>query len=296
MANVRLALVIIGVILCAHSSAQYDYDQVLFDLKELSSDAYEGRAIGTAGGIKARDYIVERFQEIGLKKLDTSYSQPFSMIHPIRRRIEGYNVIGWIQGSVYPDEYIVVSSHHDHMGTKEEKIFNGADDNASGTCAMLAMADYFKDNPPQRSFVFVSFDGEEVGLIGSKHFVDNLAFDKESIVMNINMDMVGRNDKNEIYLCGLNDHPEFKPVFGDLDRFADIKVLVGHDRFDKKDDWSYASDHGNFKKKGIPYLYVGEEDHKDYHRPTDTFERIDQHFYRNVISMVLDFCLRVDHY
>lgn len=285
-----LRLILAGMILASVSgfAQSFDYESVLRDLKTLSSDEFEGRGMDTKGGEMTKAYIAQRLDSLGLQQFDSSWYQPFNVMHNMKlKKLHGDNVLGYIPGTEFSDRWIVVSSHHDHMGIMDEEIYNGADDNASGTCALFALAEHLRKNPPRHSVVLVAFDGEETGLIGSKHFVDNRPMGEDFIRLNMNMDMISRNDKNEIYLCGGSHAPGTFGLFVDADTWTDAKVMFGHDGSDKKDNWTFASDHANFQRAGIPFVYFGVEDHKDYHRPSDDFENIDQDFYEDVIELII---------
>ena len=185
------------------SKNKVDSTQVMEDIKHLASDELEGRKSGEKGNELAREYIVTRFKKLGLEKFKNSYSQPFSFYKRLSKKVyDCNNLIGKITGTKHPEKHIVLTAHFDHLGKRGEKIFNGADDNASGVSAVLAAAAYFKKNPPKHSIIFVAFDAEELGLEGAKHFVDNPPVKIENILMNVNLDMISRNKKNEVYICG----------------------------------------------------------------------------------------------
>jgi Zn-dependent M28 family amino/carboxypeptidase len=177
------------------------------------------------------------------------------------------------------------------LGVQKGEIFNGADDNASGTAALFAMAKYFAKNKPQNSIIFVAFDGEENGLQGAKKFVANSPVKKESMLVNINMDMISSNDVNELYASGTKHYPNLKPLLESLAKSKNtkVKLILGHDQPNPpQDDWTNQSDHYEFHKVKIPFIYFGVEDHKDYHRATDEFQNINQKFYVNSVETILE--------
>ena len=197
-------------------------------------------------------------------------------------------MLGCIEGTKYPNQYIVVSAHYDHVGIKKGKIYNGADDNASGTCALIEIADYFIQNPPQYSIIIASFDAEELGLQGARCFVDEPPVPRDSILLNINMDMVSRNKDNELYVCGTFHYPQLRTPIEAMLQEQTITILFGHDNPKLGfNDWTSASDHGAFHDEQIPFLYFGVEDHKDYHKPADDFENIQPAFYKVAVESVL---------
>jgi acetylornithine deacetylase/succinyl-diaminopimelate desuccinylase-like protein len=161
-------------------------------LYTLSSDLMEGRKAGTEGIEKAAQYIEEEFKRIGLKKFENleTYRQPF-----IERGLSLFNLIGYLEGRSKKNEFVLISAHYDHLGVKndgeEDVIFNGANDNASGVTAVLALAEHFsKTNYNERSILFIAFTAEEMGLIGSNYFGKNI--DPEKIVAGINIEMIGK--------------------------------------------------------------------------------------------------------
>ncbi len=280
-------------------SAQIQDNSIMSDIRYLASDDLKGRETGTPGNKMAREYLLKRFESLGLERRGESYWQTFSFTQSVAadsrevQKLEGKNLIGFISGTT--DQYIVITAHYDHIGVIKDKIHNGADDNASGTAGLLALAQYFKENSPKNNLIFVAFDAEEKGLQGAKHFVDNLNVPKESILLNVNMDMISRNDKNEIYACGTSYYPQFKPFLDKAGKQSSINLMFGHD--DPKlgyNDWTFSSDHGPFHKAEIPFIYFGVEDHEDYHKHTDEAEKIDPGFVQNTVSLITDFVRIVD--
>jgi Zn-dependent M28 family amino/carboxypeptidase len=265
-----------------------DAGQMLRDVEILSSDEMQGRGIGTPGGIKAREYVAARFKESGLKAFGDSYFEPFEFTGKNGAKMSGANVVGFVEGKRFKNKYIIVTAHYDHVGVQKGEIYNGADDDASGTAALFALAEYFRKNKPSHSIVFAAFDGEESGLRGSRAFVAAPPVAKEKIALNINMDMVARNDLNELYASGTYHHPAFKPLLEKVAERAKIKLLFGHDRPEQgENDWTNQSDHGSFHAARIPFIYFGVEDHKDYHRPTDDFANINREFYVRAVETIL---------
>lgn len=258
---------------------------LLNDVKELSSDKYQGRKTSTEGNRKAADYIVRRFESIGLNRYHNSFRYPFSF-KSRGKDIGGTNLIAYIPGK--KKDIIVISAHYDHVGVVNGKIYNGADDNASGVAGMLEIANYFKHNQPEHTLLFAAFDGEEMGLQGAKAFLNQAPVDISLIRLNINLDMVSHNDKGELYVAGTYYYPDLKDYLFITN--PKIKLLAGHDRPDlsAKDNWTDQGDHGAFYALKIPFLYFGVEDHKDYHQPTDDYENINKEFFKDAVSVVLE--------
>ncbi|MCZ4222244.1 M28 family peptidase [Pedobacter rhodius] len=267
--------------------------QLLKDVEVLSSDAYQGRKTGTKGAEMARAYIIERFQKLGLKSYpqNVNYAQEFTFNSRGGAKVNGTNIIGYIPGK--GTNVIVVSAHYDHLGVVKDEVFNGADDNASGTAGLMKIAAYFAKNKPNNTIIFAAFDAEEMGLQGAKAFVANPPVNINTIAIDLNMDMISHSDKGELYVAGTFKYPNLKKYI-DTTR-KDIKVILGHD--DPKlghDDWTNQSDQGAFNAKNIPFLYFGVEDHKDYHKATDEYSTITKQFFSDAANTVLEVVKNVD--
>jgi len=204
-----------------------------------------------------------------------------------RATLNGANIFGVIKGSEFPDEYIVVSAHFDHLGFRDGKIFNGADDNASGTSGILAVGEHFLKNPPKHSIIIIALDAEEMGSPGAKEFLKYSPVPIEQFKLNVNLDMVSRNDKNELYICGTSHYPELKENITSKLSSPTLTLLHGHDGADGKHDWTGSSDHRVFHKEGIPFLYFGVEDHEDYHKASDEYQNIQPEFFKEAVNVVI---------
>jgi Zn-dependent M28 family amino/carboxypeptidase len=146
--------------------------------------------------------------------------------------------------------------------------------------------------------VFCAFNAEELGLRGSRAFVAALPFPRERLLLDINMDMIGRGDHHRLIASGLSHYPELRPVVDAAARSSAVEVHLGYDRSiyltGFMDDWTQSSDHGAFHDRGIPYVYFGVEDHADLHRPTDTADKIDPAFYTASAETVLSALIAAD--
>jgi Zn-dependent M28 family amino/carboxypeptidase len=282
-----------------------DTERLLEDVRTLASPGFAGRKTGTDGSRKAQAFLQARFEALGLKPFGAGYAQPFAFTHtsikePANKTEypSAANYIGYIPGSQAPERFMVISAHYDHLGVRDGKLYPGADDNASGVAAMLAMAAWFKVHPPLHSIVFAAFDGEELGLRGAKAFLAALPFRKEQLALNLNLDMLSHNDNNEIFVAGTSYTPAFKPMVEQVAQRSTVNLKLGHDRpsltAGSAEDWTNSSDHGPFHAAGIPFLYFGVEDHADYHKPGDTFEHINQAFYARVASLLVDMAATLD--
>lgn len=201
--------------------------------------------------------------------------------------IKDRNVIGFIEGKKHPNEYIILSAHYDHLGKRGDEIFNGADDNASGSGMLLEIANAFQravmeGNRPDRSVVFLWLTGEEKGLLGSKYYVEHPVFPLENTIANINTDMVGRIDKK------YEGNPDYIYVIGsdrlssDLHRineemnqkYCHLTLDYTYNAEDDPNQYYYRSDHYSFAKHGIPAIFFFNGVHEDYHRATDEVDKI----------------------
>lgn len=288
-----LLLLLIPVLGCQpNNKPSLDTTQLIEDLRFISSDATEGRRTGTEGNRIAREYIITRFQEEGAEPFQDSYTHEFTFeSRRTQEEMTGINVIAQVEGKM--DSMIVVTAHYDHLGRNDSLIFNGADDDASGTAALLALADYFVKNQPNHTLIFAAFDAEEMGLQGARAFVEDSVL-LSKIKLNINMDMISQNDSSEIYAAGTHHYPKTKSVLESIDT-AGLKLLFGHDTPDLGyNDWTFSSDHGPFHSKGVPFVYFGVEDHENYHKATDEFETIPQEFYKSSVQLILNAILAFD--
>jgi Zn-dependent M28 family amino/carboxypeptidase len=292
------------------ATPQFDQAVLLADLHTLAAPAMEGRKTGSEGNRKAQAYLQERFAALNLKPFGTGYAHTFSFTHtsikglvtPGRPYKTEYpaatNLIGFIPGTQDPNRFLVISAHYDHLGVRNGRLYPGADDNASGVAAMLAIAAYLKQHPPLHSVVFAAFDGEELGLRGAKAFMHALPFPKAQLAANLNLDMVGRNNFNRIFAAGTSYTPSLKPLVEQVAMRSSVKVILGHDRSQlvagNVEDWTDSSDHGPFHDAGIPFLYFGVEDHEDYHAPTDTVGGIKPDFYIRVTTLLVDMAATLD--
>ncbi len=283
------------------ASLRVDSDKLMATVQALADPRFEGRAAGSSGGIAARAWILDRFKALGLHPVSGSYLYPFKFTRMSlngRVETEGVNVIGLCLGTDPKAPMFVVSAHYDHLGIRDGVLFPGADDNASGVAVMLAVAEHCQKSPFRRTVVFAAFDAEEAGLQGAKAFLIAPALPKERIALNVKLDMVSRSEKREIFVAGTYPWPQLKAPMEEVARRALVTVLFGHDKpmpiAGGVDDWTNQSDHGPFNDAKIPFIYFGVEDHADYHKPTDTADKINRGFFVDVAETVLDAVLQLD--
>ena len=284
-------------------TAHVEAASLLLDVKRLADPAMQGRQMDTPGAARARAYIEQRFLEIGVAPFAGGFKRRFTHA-PTRgyrfweaefrnppRRQQGVNIIGFIRGSEFPQQFLVLTAHYDHLGTKDGVIFPGADDNASGVAALLAVASDLKAKPPRHSVLLAALDGEEPGLLGAYALLRSPPVPLRAMLVDINLDMLSRSRAGELNISGLYANPQLQPITDALRATAVPMLLYGHDHprpFWDQGDWTRSSDHGPFHEAGIPFLYLGVEDHVDYHSPSDTFENMDQPFYIAVVNTVID--------
>lgn len=271
-----------------------DENQLLKDIQYLSSDKLEGRKTLSEGSLLAREYIKERFRSLGLNSQYSDYTQFFGFENQKDSKVyeNAANIISIIPGK-QSEKIVVVVAHYDHIGKVGEVIYNGADDNASGTAGLLALADFFSKCRPLHSFMFVALDAEEMGLHGARALIEDFPFPLSQVLLNINMDMISRNENNELFAVGSHHYPHLKPILERVAKNRSPLLRFGHDT-SGKDDWTFSSDHALFHQEKIPFVYFGVEDHKDYHKPTDTYENIQPGFFADAIQLILDCLIALD--
>lgn len=288
-----------------------DRTQLMQDLWALSDPAFGGRRTGAPGGLKARSWVEARFAAIGVRPAGVAgYRQPFAFTH---KSVKGFflpgrpyqttygdaaNVIGRIDGTMADAPTLVVSAHYDHVGTHDGTVYPGADDNASGVAVLLAVARQLRAAAPRHPVLLVAFDAEELGLRGAEALVGSPLLAVSRVALNINLDMVSRNDANEIFAAGTSYTPSLAPIVAQIQQRSAVKILLGHDRpiarAGSVDDWTNQSDHGVFHRAGVPFLYFGVEDHDDYHQPTDTADKVNPQFFGDVADMIVEAVITVD--
>lgn len=264
-------------------------DLALDDVKILSADAMQGRAVGSPGSQLARTYILERFKGIGLAPIGEGFERPFRFKRKDGVTVTGVNLVARIKGTEGGGKALLVTAHYDHIGVKNGQIYNGADDNASGVAGLLAVAEAFKEKPPKHDVLIVALDAEESGLKGAKAFAAAPSVPLASIGLAVNFDMLSKNAKGELYVSGSSPQPFLKPILDDVAKTAPVTLKQGHDTDaqGKDNNWTFQSDQGAFAQKGVPWVYFGVEDHPEYHQPTDDFETIPQPFFKGSVATVV---------
>ena len=280
------------------------------DVEHLASAALEGRGTGTAGNDSAATYIARRFESLHLASLangcpspagvlarrcDVKFLQPFvarsaAAAHAgLPSELATQNVVALVRGSdaALAAEYIVVGAHFDHLGRSAasaldpdsaEAIRNGADDNASGTAAVMELARLLSRRAPRRSVIFVTFSGEELGLLGSQRFVDRSPVPIDRVVAMLNFDMVGRLRNDRLIVYGVETATEMRALVDSAAAGTGLEVRGVGDGFG-------PSDHSSFYARGIPVLHFFTDLHEDYHRASDDADKVSAAGVGRVVSM-----------
>jgi hypothetical protein len=285
----------------ASRDARVDPDTMAIrrDVEQLASPALEGRGTGTAGNDSAAAYIARRFESLRLAMLpngcqssgralqtrcERKYFQPFvarsaAAAHVgLPSELPSQNVVAVLRGSdpVLANEYIVLGAHFDHLGRSgasaldpdsAEAVRNGADDNASGTAAVMELARLLSRHVPRRSVVFVTFSGEELGLLGSQRFVERSPVPIDRVVAMLNFDMVGRLRNDRVIVYGVETATEMRALVDSAATGTGLEVRGVGDGFG-------PSDHSSFYARGIPVLHFFTDLHEDYHRATDDADKV----------------------
>lgn len=254
----------------------------------LSSDEFQGRKTGELGFNKASKYLKDYYENEGLPSpLGQDYYQHINESFFYNDMGGSQNVIAYIKGSEFPEEVLVVSAHLDHLGTKDSSIYNGADDNGSGTAAIMEIAQAFKiaeqdGYAPKRSILFLHLTGEENGLEGSRYYTAHPVFSLENTIANLNIDMIGRVDNvhktnsNYIYLIGSDRLSTELHYISEAANAEFTQLNLDYKYNDEEDSNSYytRSDQYNFAQNNIPVIFYFNGEHEDYHQPTDTPEKL----------------------
>jgi hypothetical protein len=284
------------------TAAHADSTVIRRDIEFLASDRLEGRLAGTPGNDSAAAYLARRYRSLGLTELAPGYLQPFDALsaqdaHMGRTQPRPtQNVVALLRGRdpALRDEYIVIGAHFDHLGRSPmfaqdpeagDAIRNGADDNASGTAAVLDLARLLKANPPRRSVIFVNFSAEELGVLGSSWFVNHPPVPIERMVAMLNFDMVGRLRNDKLIVYGTSTATELKAIVDSANAApaggtAMFRISGGGDGYG-------PSDQSSFYAKDIPVLHFFTDLHEDYHRATDDADKINAGGEARVVELAL---------
>ena len=260
----------------------------------VADDNMEGRNTGEPGQKRAGEYLINEYKKNGISFPPgaTNFYQKVPSEFMKRgfapKLNDSENIWAFIEGSEKPQEIIVISAHYDHVGMKNGEVFNGADDDGSGTVALLEIAQAFKKaknegNGPKRSILFLHVTGEEHGLHGSRFYSENPLFPIENTVVDINIDMIGRRDtlhpktNNYVYVIGSDRLSSELHTINEEVNAKYTQLELDYKYNDRKDPERiyFRSDHYNFAKKGIPAIFFFNGIHADYHQSSDTPDKIE---------------------
>tara|TARA_R110002126_G_scaffold184229_3_gene332657 strand:- start:1146 stop:2162 length:1017 start_codon:yes stop_codon:yes gene_type:complete len=260
-------------------------------LYKFASNEFQGRRVGEPGQKLAAEFLKSYYESENIDSPfgGTNYYQTIPSSFFNGKYGSSENVLAYIEGTEYPEEVIIISSHLDHLGvSKDGLINNGADDDGSGTVALMEMAQAFKlakdaGYAPKRSILFIHLTAEEIGKRGSEFYTLHPVFPLEKTITNLNIDMIGRidnyheNNKDYIYLIGSDRLSKELHYISEKVNTSFFNINLDY-RFNKEDDindYYNRSDHYNFAFYGIPVIFYFNGEHNDYHKVTDTPDKID---------------------
>ncbi|ALS97453.1 M28 family peptidase [Lacimicrobium alkaliphilum] len=275
-------------------------DRLEQHVKVLSAEAMAGRRTGTVGSELAQHYIASAFAELRITAFKDDYRHPFHFGAWLSEQ-QGVNLVGWVPGTERPEEYIVVSAHYDHLGSKGREIFYGADDNASGVAALLVIAENVSAAPLRHSVIFLATDAEELGLYGAKAFTEKPPVPLDRIRLNINLDMLGIGDRrNRLYVGGGRGNKTLSQAIRRAEVQEPFQLLAGYPRqprgfgTGRRINYRNASDHGAFARHGIDFLFITTGDHAYYHTGDDRFEQLNMKLFSQATQAVWSLLKQVD--
>jgi len=254
----------------------------------LSSDEFQGRKTGELGYDKATKYLKDYYEKESIPSpLGKDYYQNIPESFFFNNKGNSQNVLSYIKGTEFPEEVVIISAHVDHLGTKNNMIYNGADDNGSGTAAVMEIAQAFKmaeqdGFAPKRSILFLHLTGEEEGLEGSRFYVSHPVFSLENTIANLNIDMIGRVDEihkansDYIYLIGSDRLSTELHYISEAanNEFTQLNLDYIYNGENDANSFYSRSDQYNFAEKNIPIIFYFSGVHEDYHQPTDTADKL----------------------
>jgi len=261
-----------------------------------------GRKFSSPESIKAQNYIITAMANSGVAPFQREYRHSFTRNSFFSQK-QGNNIIGYVEGTSVPEQFIVLTAHYDHLGTKAGKVHNGADDNASGVAALLTFGEIVAAKPLKYSIIFLFTDGEESNLLGSKAFIKQQKQILSKIRLNINIDMIAGAKKTSKlhYIENRLEHVLSVAKFNEYKSLATspkIKVKRGfrRGRFTYKNNinWTSSSDHGAFNQEKIPFVYFGVGVHRNYHTSNDDFDHVNLPFFIQACQQIFKYLLFFD--
>jgi hypothetical protein len=300
MWRTTLAVGLLGMVLLpslADAQQIVEPPRLLDDIKFLTDDRLHGRATGSPGADSAAAYLARRFSEVGLQPAAGGWFQSFPVGRgaPAGRQGKaggvGKNVIGILPGRdpVLRNQTVVLGAHYDHLGLggfgsldpdSTGRVHNGADDNASGVAGLIQVAARLAASPPARTVVFIAFGGEELGLLGSAHYVQQAIYPLAGTLAMVNLDMVGRLRNGRLIVYGARSAKEFPALLDSLNWYAGFDLRAQGDGYG-------PSDHSSFYAAKRPVLHLFTDLHEDYHRATDDWQKVNLDGLKRVADFTL---------
>jgi hypothetical protein len=291
-------LCITGLAAALHAQRPIEPPRLIDDIRFLSDDRLQGRMTGSVGADSAAAYLARRFSQVGLQPAAGGWFQSFTVGRdaPAARQAQtgariGRNVIGILPGRdpVLRNQTIILGAHYDHLGLggfgsldpdSTGTVHNGADDNASGSAALIQVAARLAASPPARTVVFIAFSGEELGLMGSAHYVKEPIYPLASTLAMVNLDMVGRLRNGRLIVYGAGSAKEFPALLDSLNWYAGFDLKAQGDGYG-------PSDHSSFYAAKRPVLHIFTDLHEDYHRTTDDWQKVNYDGLKRVADFTL---------
>ncbi len=283
-------------------AASITEDELKEQLYFYASDEMEGRATGTEGQQRAVEYIRKQYQDMEVKggMMDKSYFQIIPQEYFKKIEKDSQNVLAFIEGSEKPEEVLVISAHLDHVGMEDGVVYNGADDDGSGTIALIEIAEAFQQAKkdgygPRRSILFLHVTAEEIGLHGSRYYTENPVYPLDMTIANLNVDMIGRidpvkkKDPSYVYLIGsdmLSSDLHNVSEYAHNKYESPIQLDYTYNGKEDPNRFYYRSDHYNFAKNNVPVIFYFNGVHEDYHKPTDTPDKIEYELYAQRAQLI----------
>lgn len=289
--NIKNSIQLIDSSLVVHYANTITANELKTHLYTIASKKFEGRGTGEKGCKLAAEFLKSYYQNENIASPygHSNYYQHIPETFFSNGTKATQNVIAYIKGSEKPEEIVIVSSHFDHLGINaNDEINYGADDNGSGTVALMEMAQAFniakkEGYPPKRSILFLHLTAEEIGKRGSEFYNLHPVFPLKNTLIDLNMDMIGRvdaihkNNKNYIYLLGSDRLSKELHFLSEKvnNAYANLELDYRYNAENDKNDFYSRSDHYNFANNNIPVIFYFTGEHPDYHKPTDTPDKID---------------------
>jgi hypothetical protein len=294
------AAALAAVFLAGRLDAQHiaEPPRLLDDIKFLTQDQLQGRATGSPGADSAAAYLARRFSEVGLQPAAGGWFQSFTIGRDApaarqarARSLTGKNVVGILPGRdpVLRNQTVVLGAHYDHLGLggfgsldpdSNGRVHNGADDNASGIAGLIQVAARLAASPPARTVVFIAFSGEELGLLGSAHYVKEPIYPLAGTLAMVNLDMIGRLRNGRLIVYGARTAQEFPALLDSLNWYAGFDLKPQGDGYG-------PSDQSSFYGAKRPVLHLFTDLHEDYHRTTDDWQKVNLDGLKRVADFTL---------